>query len=212
MNRSRPAVVFCSSLLFLSSCSEKPTNSPPPLAEADTPSPASEAPPEDPGPTVPVGDSNPKTEWLGDFNNVYHLADYYFAGMPTEEGLIKASESGVKVIVNLLTEDQTARMKIDYDLIISKLGVRYEHIPVTPDTFSIADVDRFAEILASADGPVLIHCASSNRVGGMWAAYLNRYGDVVLGKAIQLGQTAGLSSQTMIDAVKRVQLPETPAD
>lgn len=213
MNHSYHAAVLCSSLLLLASCTEEAADSPPPTDEAASTSQDAEVtPPEDPGPNVPIADAMVKTEWGADFNNIFQLADYYFAGTPTGEGLTKAAKSGVKVIVNLLTEEQTNRMKMNYPSAIKKLGFRYEHIPITPDTFSVADVDRFAEILASTDEPVLIHCASSNRVGGLWAAYLNRYGNVVLGKAIQLGQTAGLSSESMIEAVKRVQMPLTPTD
>ena len=46
-------------------------------------------------------------------------------------------------------------------------------IPVTPKSFSADVVDRFAKALDEASGGgVLVHCASSNRAGGIWAAYL----------------------------------------
>lgn len=51
---------------------------------------------------------------------------------------------------------------------------------------------------------MLIHCASSNRVGGLWAAYPVRYCGYGIDEAIRLGGAAGRSRQSMIDAAKRV--------
>ena len=49
-------------------------------------------------------------------------------------------------------------------------GLRYVWVPVTPDTLSLADVEAVEKVLDDpASGPVLLHCVSSNRVGGVWA-------------------------------------------
>jgi hypothetical protein len=50
---------------------------------------------------------------------------------------------------------------------------------------------------------VLLHCASSNRVGGVLAVMAHRKGKP-LDDAIAEGQQAGLKSPAMIDAVRRV--------
>ena len=75
---------------------------------------------------------------------------------------------------------------------------------MVPSTFSTDDIDRLAAIIDEAEGRVLIHCASSNRVGGLWAAYLHRHRGYDLEEAIELGMAAGLRPGRMIEAVKRV--------
>ncbi|MCH8823636.1 MAG: protein tyrosine phosphatase family protein [Planctomycetes bacterium] len=135
----------------------------------------------------------------------------YFAGQPTESGLKDLAERGVKIVVNLrsIKEMQT---KIDFNeaIVVESLGMKYVHIPVVPSSFSPEDVDRLREVLDQADldmnhkSRILIHCASSNRVGGMWAAYLNSELGFDPDKAIEYGKNAGLRGDSMINAAMRV--------
>ena len=56
-------------------------------------------------------------------------------------------------------------------------GLRYVSVPVTPETLSLADVEAVEKVLADAGArPVLLHCASSNRVGAVWAVIQARKG------------------------------------
>jgi hypothetical protein len=52
-------------------------------------------------------------------------------------------------------------------------------------------------------GPVLLHCASSNRVGGVWAVIQARKGKA-LDEALAAGREAGLHNPQMEAAVRRV--------
>jgi uncharacterized protein (TIGR01244 family) len=77
-------------------------------------------------------------------------------------------------------------------------------VPLTADSFSPADVLAVERVLADASaGPVLIHCHSSNRVGGVWAAIQARKGRS-LDEALAAGREAGLQSPAMVAAVRRV--------
>ena len=135
----------------------------------------------------------------------------YFAGQPTDSGLKDLAERGVKIVVNLRTLKEV-RSKIDFDeaAVVKSLGMKYIHIPVVPSSFSSMDVERLIEVLDQASigtnkqSRILIHCASSNRVGAMWAAYLNRELGFDSDKAIEYGKKAGLRSDSMIEAAKRV--------
>src|SRR5579862_1030435 len=42
-------------------------------------------------------------------------------------------------------------------------GIAYHHIPITAASLSRADVDAFAAVLATAPGPVVVHCRSGTR-------------------------------------------------
>jgi len=75
---------------------------------------------------------------------------------------------------------------------------------VTPETLSKQDVERFAEKMDGATGKVLVHCASSNRAGALWASYLALYKGVPLDQAIENGKAAGMRASSLEDAVRRV--------
>lgn len=87
---------------------------------------------------------------------------------------------------------------------LAAAGLRYVSVPVTAETFSSADVDRVAAVLGEAQAaPVLLHCHSSNRVGGVMAVLAHRAGQS-LDEALAVGRGAGLKSDAMVEAVKRV--------
>jgi len=144
-------------------------------------------------------------EWSELFNNIFADGDFYSAGIPTEEGLRQAAARGVTLVISLLTDEQHAAMiAFDEAALLEELGVRFERISVTPQTFSAADVNAFAELMASVEGPVLTHCGSANRVGAMWAAYLNVHKHERTAPAIEAGQSMGLRSESLITAVRRI--------
>ena len=69
--------------------------------------------------------------------------------------------------------------------------------------------DKQREAVEATEGPVLVHCGSSNRAGGLWAAYLARERGFTIDDAIARGREAGLSRESMIEAVRRV-VPPAP--
>jgi len=123
------------------------------------------------------------------------------AGQPSPEALAALKDLGVRTVVNLRTDLEGAAAEKP---IVESQGIRYVSVPVTPDTFSAADVDRVQAVLADGDSaPVLLHCASSNRVGGVVAVLESRKGKP-LEEAIAAGKAAGLHSLAMENAVRRV--------
>ena len=134
-----------------------------------------------------------------------------FAGQPTEEGFRVLAERGVKVVVNLRPDAEMQRA-VDFDeaTFVESLGMEYVHIPMTPSTFSADDVARLKAVIyrPGAIPPerfrLVIHCQSSNRCGGLWAAFLHESYGFKESKAIEYGKLAGLRSESMIEATKRV--------
>ena len=134
-----------------------------------------------------------------------------FAGQPTEEGFNLLAERGVKVIVNLRPDAEMQRAgDFDEAALVESLGMEYVHIPMTPSTFSADDVAQFkAAFYRRGTVPgepftLVIHCRSSNRCGGLWAAFLHENYRFKESKAIEYGKLAGLRSESMIEATKRV--------
>jgi protein tyrosine phosphatase (PTP) superfamily phosphohydrolase (DUF442 family) len=81
---------------------------------------------------------------------------------------------------------------------------------VTSGTFSRDDVEAVAQVLDDPDAaPVLLHCASANRVAAVWAAIQVRDGRT-LEEAEAASRAAGLHSPSMWAAVLRI-LEAVPA-
>jgi uncharacterized protein (TIGR01244 family) len=148
-------------------------------------------------------EAEPVGDWP-DTKNVSRVGRIYFAGQPSEAALRLAAAEGVELVINLRPMQEMAKVPFDERELVAALGMRYVTVPVTPSTFSLADVDRFAGQLDTTDGLVLVHCSSSNRCGGLWAAYLVWTHELDWDTALALGKAAGLSRQSMIEAAQRV--------
>jgi uncharacterized protein (TIGR01244 family) len=154
--------------------------------------------------TAPVGAAVRLEGWEG-INNLFRDGSIYFGGQPDEATFRRlADEAGIKTVVNIRESSEMSRLGFDEPALVGELGMEYRTIPFTPQSFSARDVDRLAEILAGTDEPVLIHCGSSNRIGGLWAAYLKNHRGYEIEEAIEYGKAAGLRRTSMIDAVMKV--------
>jgi uncharacterized protein (TIGR01244 family) len=123
------------------------------------------------------------------------------AGQPSAEALAGLKDLGFRTVVNLRPP---AEGPADEKALVEGLGLRYVNVPVTPDTFRLDDVLAVQSVLDDVSaGPVLLHCASSNRVGGVLAVLASRRGQP-LDEAIATGKAAGLHSPAMENAVRRV--------
>ena len=124
------------------------------------------------------------------------------AGQPAPDVLPKLGAMGFKTVLNLRMLDETG--PANEREVVEGQGLRYVSVPMTASSFTLADVEAVEKVLGDpAAGPILIHCASSNRVGGAWAAILARRG-MSLDEALARGREAGLKSTAMEEAVKRV--------
>ena len=86
--------------------------------------------------------------------------------------------------------------------VVEELGMKYVALPVTgPDTVNYENAEALNAILNNADGPVLIHCASGNRVGALLSLRQRLIGESEQA-ALATGLAAGLSSPALQDAVK----------
>jgi uncharacterized protein (TIGR01244 family) len=130
------------------------------------------------------------------------------AGQPAAAVLPRLGTLGFKTVINLRTAAETGPAN-EKELVESR-GLRYVSVPITPASFSLADVEAVQQVLDDpAAGPVLLHCASANRVGATWAAVLVRRGKS-LDEALAAGRAAGMHSPSMEEAVKRVVAAPAP--
>jgi len=126
--------------------------------------------------------------------------DLAVGGQPSPGALARLSALGFRTVVNLRTAEEGAE---EEGRTVREAGLRYVWVPVTPATLSIDDIRAVEEVLNEKDsGPVLLHCASSNRVGGVWAAIRAREG-ATWAEAETAGKEAGLRSPAVLEAAKR---------
>jgi len=112
-------------------------------------------------------------------------------GQPDEKTLAIASEAGFIAVIDLRGEEEDRG--IDEVAAVEALGMQYVSLPVKGEdgvTFeNAAELDR---LLGEFDGPVLLHCASGNRVGALAALRASAAG-ASADEALAAGKAAGLT-------------------
>lgn len=116
-------------------------------------------------------------------------------GRPRPEHLQAAKDKGVRTVINLCPPGEAC----DYDeaATVSRLGMRYVNIPVagpadlTPET---ARTLAAAMTDAGPEHPVLLHCASGNRVGALLAVKAHFVDGKPAAEALAEGRAAGLKA------------------
>jgi uncharacterized protein (TIGR01244 family) len=122
------------------------------------------------------------------------------SGQPAPEAFARLASQGFKTVVNLRTEEEGAR---DEETRVRSAGLRYVWVPVTPETFTVDDAEAVRMVLDDAEAaPILIHCATGSRVGGVWTVIQVRQGRP-LPEARLEGEAIGLRGG-MEQAVRRV--------
>jgi len=114
-------------------------------------------------------------------------------GQPSADTLRRAKAQGVTVVVNLRTPGEPGQ---DFEEgLLRELGIRYERIPVAGGAgMTEENARKLGEILSSAEGPVVVHCASGNRVGGLYALKRFLVDGVPRAQALEEGRAAGMRS------------------
>jgi uncharacterized protein (TIGR01244 family) len=124
------------------------------------------------------------------------------AGQPGPEALRRLRELGFRSVVNLRTASEPG--VAEEKAIVESQGLKYVHVPLSAATFRLEDAKAVARAVDdAAAAPVLLHCTSANRVGGVWATILAMKGKP-LDEAEAEGRKAGLTSDAMLEAARRV--------
>jgi uncharacterized protein (TIGR01244 family) len=131
-------------------------------------------------------------------NGVYRDGRVFIAGQPDEDAFKRFRDLGVSVVVNLRPDeemDNRDRVPFDENALLAELELEYIQIPLGGEKhpYTKEAVDRFAEILDSHPGPVLLHCTVAWRASYLWAAYLVLYQDFALEAALARGEAIAIS-------------------
>lgn len=121
-----------------------------------------------------------------------HDNDVFASAQPTPEQLQQLAAAGVRHIINLRPE---AEQDWDEKSAAEALGIQYHSIPVAGrDDLTSANAEALDNLLATLQGePVLVHCASSNRVGGLRAITAIEKNGSTVEEALAEGRQWGLT-------------------
>lgn len=128
--------------------------------------------------------------------------DLYSAAQPTQAEFAALASKGIRTIINL--RHPTEATDFDEASTVTANGMRYVSIPIAGgQDLTPATVARFSRELAKAQacGPVLVHCASANRVGALIALEQGWVQGHAADRALAAGRAAGLAGleQTVIE-------------
>ena len=111
-------------------------------------------------------------------------------GEPSTEQLKSLVESGFTSMISLRAHGESQHSVADY----AKQGVTLIHLPISgPNDFTEAFLKQFDAALGASDQPIVIFCATGNRVGAALSLHGFRYRNLSAEAAIELGQRAGLT-------------------
>ena len=114
-------------------------------------------------------------------------------GQPTPEQLEAIAAAGYKTIVNLRPADEEGSW--DEAPAAGELGLEYIALPIAGgDDLDVEDARELEELLTNDDlQPMVIHCASGNRVGALFAMHAFHMRRASAEEALQVGRDAGMT-------------------
>lgn len=115
------------------------------------------------------------------------------AGQPSDAELEELAAEGVKTVINLRRAGES-NLPADWQARVEKTGMRYVWMPIAGAPDVNEDKARaLAEVMQSAERPLVIHCGSSNRVGALLALKAKLLDGKSTEAAIAYGRRGGLT-------------------
>lgn len=117
----------------------------------------------------------------------------FLASQPSEADFAQASMGGIRTVINLRHDFENQDM--NEATVVQDLGLNYVHVPWNgPEELTDEVLDELRAQLNQAERPILMHCASANRVGAVWLAYRMLDGGLSAEEALAEAKTVGLKS------------------
>ena len=125
-------------------------------------------------------------------NGLWPESNILVGGQPDDAAFRAAHDAGFKTIINLRglgepgTEQQPSLM--------NTLGFAYHHLPVNgPQSINVEVAKTLAQLIDDAERPLMIHCASGNRVGALFALIAHGIEGKGADESMEVGLRAGLT-------------------
>lgn len=112
-------------------------------------------------------------------------------GQPTPAQLERARDLGYKTVINLRQPEE--KDNTDPEL-VRYLEMTYVSLPIGgPSDITQEKARALADALEATESPVLVHCASGNRVGGLFAMKAFYVDGMSPEEALAVGKAAGMT-------------------
>lgn len=113
------------------------------------------------------------------------------AGQPDAEAIKLFADAGYVAVIDLRGEKE--KRGFDERAVVEQYGLEYVSMPVAgAGAINYAGARYLDSLLSRFDGPVLVHCASGNRVGALLALRASLAG-ADDAEALTYGKSAGLT-------------------
>lgn len=138
---------------------------------------------------------------VGSIRQIHRLGKVYLAGQPSQDDFRIAKKGGLKTVINLRTQPE---LTFDEAAHLKSLGIEYHHVPFrSPETLTDKVFDSVCKVLnEEKNHPVMVHCASANRVGAVWLAHRVLDADVKYEDALKEAEAVGLRTRAFEDRAK----------
>lgn len=110
------------------------------------------------------------------------------AGRLKPEDIVRLKDAGIEYVIDLTPDDETP--DFNEAKAVRSAGIDYSNLPVRGAAdLTRANVIAFDQLMRNATRPVLVHCASGNRVGAMaalraaWVEGKSEEDAITIGKA-----------------------------
>lgn len=113
-------------------------------------------------------------------------------GQPDAAAWSQLATQGVRTVINLRSPAEMGER--DEAAEVAAAGLAYREVPVAgADDITEAKGRELWALLQREPGPVLVHCASGNRVGALIAIGAATAGGIAPQAALELGRASGLT-------------------
>jgi len=120
-------------------------------------------------------------------------------GQPSRKQFAELEALGLRTVINL--RSPTERGTIQEPAWVEALGFEYVSMPIEGGKdLTEAAARQLDAVLREANGPTLVHCGSSNRVGALFALRAFYVENKTVEEALEVGRAAGL---TRLEAATR---------
>ena len=136
--------------------------------------------------------STPSTELLEITNAVSPAEGIVAAGRIDADDIARLQDAGILHVIDLSTDAETP--EFDEASAMRAVGIVYSSLPLRDARdLTHANVIAFDALLREAQRPVLVHCASGNRVGAMAALRAAWVDGLSMEEAVAIGKAWGLT-------------------
>lgn len=130
-----------------------------------------------------------------------------FGGQLTPEQVDALAKAGYKRILDLRRPEEDRGF--DEADRASAAGIEYRNLVFSQQALEEGELlDEFARLIEDSERPVAVHCASGNRVGGLYYAYLVAKQGLDPAEARQRAESNGLRSAGLRDMIEAFLKPD----